>query len=62
MTGVTANRALPVEVSLVDVKDHLNHPAGSEFGWLLVFIKLIWDVAVVALHAQRTGDESHRWL
>ena len=62
MAGETTNRALAVEVSLVDVKHHLNHAPRGEFCWLVVLIKLVRDMAIIASHAQRAGDESHRWI
>jgi len=61
MTGVTSHRVLPVEVAFVDVQDHLDHAACGEFRRLVVLIELI-DVAIVAFHAQRPGDESHSWI
>lgn len=61
MTGVTGHGVLAVEVSFVDVEDHLDHPTCGEFLWLVVLLELI-DVAIIAFHAKRSGDESHGWL
>jgi hypothetical protein len=61
MTGVTGHGVLDVEVSFVDIQDHLDHAPGGEFCWFVVLIELI-GVAIAASHAKRSGDESHGWI
>src|SRR5262249_16508760 len=60
MTRVTTDRALTVEASFVQIAHHLNHPTRCQLGWLVIFIEAGSDVAVIAFHGERAGDEGHR--
>ena len=47
------------EIVLVDGKHHSHHFAGGLFREFVVFIHRSANVAVVALDAERRGDELH---
>ena len=59
MARVAAHHLLSFEVLLVDGDHHRHHLPGSLFLVLIVLIECALDVAEIAFHAQRVGDELH---
>jgi hypothetical protein len=59
MAGVAGDFAMAFEVLLVDVHHHFNHGASNLFGFLVVFVEGVFDVAVFTFNAERSGDELH---
>jgi len=49
-----------IEVALIDSEHHLHHFASRLLRLLVVLIECAFNMAVFALHAQRSGDELHR--
>jgi hypothetical protein len=60
MTGEATDRALIVEAPLIQIEHHLNHTPCSQLRGLVVLIETVRHVAIIASHAERAGDKSHR--
>jgi hypothetical protein len=64
VTGVAGDLTLAVKIVLVDGEHHLHHLASGFLLLLVVLVELklalVFDVAEVAVHAERGGDELHR--
>ena len=64
MAGKAGDFALAFKIVFVDGEHHLDHLARDDFGFLSSLSKaipvvILADVAVLALHAERCGDELH---
>ena len=59
VAGVAGNHLRAAEISPVQLPDHADHLAGDFLGGLDVFVKLLPDVAMHAINAQRAGDAVH---
>ena len=51
---------MALEILLIDRHHHVDHLARGDFGLLIILFVRVRDVAVLAFHAQRSGDKLHR--
>jgi hypothetical protein len=61
VAGVTGHFQFVVEVPPIDFQPHLHHFPRVPFFLLIVLVQLVFNVAELAIHAQRGADKLHRW-
>src|SRR5664279_3105188 len=60
MAGVAGDVALSGKVILVYSQDHLDHLPSCLFWLLVIAVECVFDVTVLAAHAERLRNELHR--
>ncbi len=60
MAGVASHHSLAFKTFRIDREHHLHHVSRFIFFFFVVLVEMHGDVAMIAAHAERCGDEDHR--